>query len=160
MSWADVGWLAYYPFTYVAILLLVRARVRRFRASTALDGLLAGLAAAAVVATVVFGGLAAVSGQSTLVLVVTVAYPVADLLLIVLVVGFFAVTGSRPDRSWLILGAGLHHAGHRRCGVPVPDCPPAPTSRPPGSTGCGSPPSRLTAAAAWVTHGRAPGQGA
>lgn len=107
VSWADVGWLAYYPFTYAAILLLVRARVRRFRASTTLDGLLAGLAAAAVVATVVFDGLAAVSGQSTLVLVVTVAYPVADLLIIVLVVGFFAVTGSRPDRSWLILGAGL-----------------------------------------------------
>ncbi len=79
----------------------------RFRVSTLLDGLIAGLAAAAVVATIVFGGIAAVSRQSTLVLVVTIAYPVADLLLVMLVVGFFAVSGWRPGRAWLTLGAGM-----------------------------------------------------
>ena len=37
----------------------------------------------------------------------TIAYPVADLLLVLLVVGFFAVTGWRPGRAWLLLGGGL-----------------------------------------------------
>ncbi len=108
ISYADVGWLAYYPLAYAALVLMVRARMREFTPSTWLDGLVSGLAAAAVVATVAFDGLAGAAGaQSTLVLAVSVAYPVAALLLVLFVVGFFVTTGWRPGRAWLLLGGGL-----------------------------------------------------
>ncbi|MDP9435797.1 MAG: GGDEF-domain containing protein, partial [Actinomycetota bacterium] len=41
-SWADLGWLAFYPLLYVGLLLLLRARVRRLLPSLWLDGLVAG----------------------------------------------------------------------------------------------------------------------
>jgi len=42
ISYADLGWLAYYPLAYAAIVLMVRARVREFTRSTWLDGLVSG----------------------------------------------------------------------------------------------------------------------
>ena len=49
-SLSDAGWLAFYPFAYACAALLLRARVRRWHASTWLDGLVAscGLGAVAV----------------------------------------------------------------------------------------------------------------
>ena len=37
-SVSDVGWLAFYPLAYASVALLLRARVRRWHASTWLDG--------------------------------------------------------------------------------------------------------------------------
>ena len=107
VSLADLFWLAYYPLAYVAVVLMVRAKVKNFTTSTWLDGLVSGLAAAAFVATIAFDGLALASGQSTLTLMVAMAYPIADVLLVLLVIGFLAVTGWRPGRAWLLLGSGL-----------------------------------------------------
>ncbi len=104
---ANVSALAFYPFAYASIMMMVRARVAEFTASTWLDGLVSGLAAAAVVATLAFDNLTAASDQSRLMVLVQVTYPVADLLLVALVVAFFAVTGWRPGRAWLALLSGL-----------------------------------------------------
>ena len=45
---ADVGFLAVYPPAYVAIVLLLRSRVDHMRSSLWLDGVIGGLAVAAV----------------------------------------------------------------------------------------------------------------
>ena len=54
VSFADALWLAFYPLAYVALILLVRGRARHFHRSTWLDGLVAGLAAAAFSAAIAF----------------------------------------------------------------------------------------------------------
>ena len=48
-SISDAGWVALYPLAYVAVVLLLRARVSRFHASMWLYGVVAGLGAAALV---------------------------------------------------------------------------------------------------------------
>lgn len=54
-SWADAGYLSYYPPLYVGLMLLMRARVLRFSVSVWLDGLLGALALASVAASVLAG---------------------------------------------------------------------------------------------------------
>jgi diguanylate cyclase (GGDEF)-like protein len=107
VSFADALWLAFYPLSYGAIVLLVRDRARHFRRSMWLDGLVAGLAVAALSASVAFEVLISDVGGQPIVVAVNLAYPIADLLLITLVVCVFGVTGWRPGRAWLALGAGL-----------------------------------------------------
>ena len=54
VSFADALWLGFYPLAYVALVLLVRGRARHFHRSTWLDGLVAGLAAAAFSAAIAY----------------------------------------------------------------------------------------------------------
>ena len=54
-SWSDAGYLGFYPFAYVGLILLVRSRVTRLTPSVWLDGVAAALATAAVGASVVLG---------------------------------------------------------------------------------------------------------
>jgi diguanylate cyclase (GGDEF)-like protein len=104
---SDVLFLAVYPFWYVALVLLVRARVARFHASVWLDGLVGGLGAAAIGAAVAFKTILAATGGTTAAVVTNLAYPIADLLLLVMIVGVFALMGWRPERAWWLLGAGI-----------------------------------------------------
>jgi two-component system cell cycle response regulator len=106
-SLADAGWLLFYPVTYVAILLLLRSRVRRFRTSLWLDGLLGSLSAAALAAALVFQPIVDAGSGSAAAIATNLAYPVGDLLLLAFVVAAIALTGWRPGRMWLLLGAGL-----------------------------------------------------
>ena len=59
---ADLLWFAFFPCCYVAMVLLVRARVREFRPSLWLDGIVGSLAIAAVGTALVFGALSAGGG--------------------------------------------------------------------------------------------------
>jgi len=106
-SVSDGLWLAIYPFLYVALVLLVRRRVERFHPSVWLDGVVGGLGAAAVSAAVAFKTILASTGGNTAAVVTNLAYPVADLLLLVLIVGVFALLGWRPERAWWFLAAGF-----------------------------------------------------
>ena len=106
VPFADALLLGFYPLAYTAIVLLVRARARHFHRSMWLDGLVSGLAVAALSAAVAFDALVSDTGGDPMVVAVNLAYPIADLLLITLVVGIFG-TGWRPGRAWLMLGAGL-----------------------------------------------------
>lgn len=104
---ADIGYLALYPLAYAGIIWLVRGRVRRLPPSVWLDGLVGGLGAAAVAAAALFGPILADTGGSPAAVAVNLPYPLGDLLLLVLVVGAFALLGWRPDRSWWLLGGGF-----------------------------------------------------
>ena len=107
VSFADALWLGFYPLSWIALVSLVRGRARHFHRSTWLDGLVAGLAAAAFSAAIAYDVLISHAGGQPLVVAVNLAYPIGDLLLITTVVCVFGMTGWRPGRAWMLLGLGL-----------------------------------------------------
>src|SRR5690348_6083662 len=106
-SYADIGFLCVYPPAYGAIVLLLRSRVGRLHTSLWLDGLIGGLAVAAVGTAVVFQAVLRVLGGSHAAVATNLAYPLADLTLIALVVWALGVVGWRPGRAWGLIAAGL-----------------------------------------------------
>src|SRR6266545_2036193 len=106
-SVADIGFLAVYPLAYAAILLLLRSRAGTLRGSLWLDGVIGGLAVAALGTAVVFQAIMDTIGGSPAAVATNLAYPLADVTLIALVVWSLAVTGWRPDRTWAFLASGL-----------------------------------------------------
>ena len=100
-AWFDAGFMAFYPLIFVALLLLLRTRVRGLTPSMWLDGLVTGLTAAAF-ATAFAIGESLHSGGTTLVVV----YPIADLLLLVLLAGALAVIGRGAGANWWFLTGG------------------------------------------------------
>jgi diguanylate cyclase (GGDEF)-like protein len=90
----------------VAIVLLVRDRVREFRSTLWLDGLVGALAAAAIGAALVFGAIAG-SGDGATTVAVDLAYALGDLVLLAFVVAVFALTGWRPGLALFLVGTGL-----------------------------------------------------
>ena len=105
-SVSDLAFLASYAALYGGVVALVRARVRVFHASMWLDGAVSALAVTAAAAGLAFGPIVAGTNGDPVQVAVTLAYPVADLLLLALVVGVFALTGWRPG-AWVLIGAGL-----------------------------------------------------
>jgi two-component system cell cycle response regulator len=105
-SLADALYLGNYLAIYVGILLLLRARVRPMRPAQWLDGTVGGLAAAAVVAALVFPALAGLTEGDTFDVAFNLAYPVGDVLQLTLVILAFGLNRWRVDRSWLLLGLG------------------------------------------------------
>ena len=102
----DWLWLVSYPILYAGIGLLVRARTVDFDRSLWLDAALAALAVAAVGAAVLFGAVVESTGGSPLTAAMNLAYPLADALLLGMVVAVLAITGWQLDRAWLcILGS-------------------------------------------------------
>ena len=99
--------LSFYPASYLAIVLMVRARLRGASARLWLDGIVAALAAACVAAVFLFEPLIGASAEPGSLLLTDVAYPVGDLLLLAVVTGVFGLTGWRPGRSWTVIGAGF-----------------------------------------------------
>jgi diguanylate cyclase (GGDEF)-like protein len=105
---ADAGYLLFYPFTYAGLIVLLRERIGSFPFTRWLDGLIAGLAVAALAAALALGPIAAASTSgSSLEIATNLAYPIADLTLLALVVTATAFTGWRPGATWSLLGAGM-----------------------------------------------------
>jgi two-component system, cell cycle response regulator len=106
-SLADVGFLAFYPPAYAAILLLLRNRIDRLHSILWLDGVIAALAVAAIGTAVVFQAVLDVLNGSRAAVAVNLAYPLADLTLIALAVWGLALVRWRPGRAWGLIAAGL-----------------------------------------------------
>src|ERR1700761_7834644 len=105
---ADAGYLLFYPLTYAGLIVLLRERIGSFPVTRWLDGLIAGLAVAALTAALALGPIAdASTGGSSLEVATNLAYPIADLTLLALVASAAAFTGWRPGVTWSLLGAGL-----------------------------------------------------
>jgi diguanylate cyclase (GGDEF)-like protein len=105
---ADAGYLLFYPLTYAGLIVLLRERIGSFPFTRWLDGLIAGLAVAALTAALALGPIAdAGTGGSSLEAATNLAYPICDLTLLALVVTAAAFTGWRPGATWSLLGAGL-----------------------------------------------------
>lgn len=107
-SLADVGYLAFYPFAYAALILLVRARFEAISAAQWLDGIVVGSAVAAVAAALAMEPIVAASTTgSTLEVLTNLAYPIADLTLLSLIATAAALSGWHLRHDWGILAAGL-----------------------------------------------------
>ena len=104
---SDVLQLAFYPASYPALLLLARSRTDAFRSSLWLDGAIAALTVAALIATLAFEPIVEATSGGPVEIAINLAYPVGDLLLVALVVAVFGLNGWRPDPVWLVLGGGL-----------------------------------------------------
>ena len=96
-----------YPPVYVGLLLLLRSRAGVVRRSVWLDGVIASLAVAAVGTAVVFQAVLEATSGSKAAIATNLAYPLADLTTIALVVWVLAVSGWRIGRSWGLIAAGL-----------------------------------------------------
>jgi two-component system cell cycle response regulator len=99
-SVSDVLWITYYPIVYVAVAMLLRARIARFHASLWVDGALAALAVAALSAAVVFQSVLEGTGGEPIEVATNLAYPLGDLVLLGMVTGGVALTGWKPGRTW------------------------------------------------------------
>ena len=106
-SIADIGYLAFYPLAATGIFLLIRARARTLDWRLWMDGLIAGLGTAAVGAAIVYEFVADRATGTPLEIIVSLAYPTGDILMLALVVGIIALTRWRPGRSWAMVLAGL-----------------------------------------------------
>jgi diguanylate cyclase (GGDEF)-like protein/putative nucleotidyltransferase with HDIG domain len=107
-SASDPFWLALYPCQYVALIALTRRRVGRTLWATRLDGLIGGLAIAAMLACVTVS--AAVDGSAGAPFweaATNLAYPVGDLILLAAIVSAVGLGGWRIDRLWATLGAAI-----------------------------------------------------
>jgi len=110
-SWADAGYLGFYPFACVSLVLLVRSRVGRLTPAAWLDGLIAGFATAAAGATLIVQPVLETTDGPTRAVVTNLAYPIGDTLLIALVVCVFAATGWKPGRTWALIAGALVVSG-------------------------------------------------
>jgi diguanylate cyclase (GGDEF)-like protein len=106
-SWADVGFLAVYPFVWCAVILLLRRQARALPAGVWLDGLVGGLAAAALASALALRPILAATGGAPTMVATNLSYPTADLLLLAMMAGVYALFGWRPPSQWLLLGGGL-----------------------------------------------------
>jgi two-component system, cell cycle response regulator len=106
-SLGDGLYLAFYPASYLGLWVLVRGRVRQAPLSLGLDGMIAALAVAALTAAIVLPPVLETTGASGAAAATTLAYPLADALLLALCVALFTLTGWRPGRSWSLIGIGL-----------------------------------------------------
>jgi diguanylate cyclase (GGDEF)-like protein len=106
-SWPDIGFLGFYPLAYAAIGLTLRARGARIPPSMWLDGLVAGVTVAAVAVAVVLDPNTDATHGPAATVATTLAYPLADFLILALIAATAVLTGRAPMRSLVVLGAGL-----------------------------------------------------
>jgi diguanylate cyclase len=108
ISPADVASLLFYPLMLGALGVAVRHRWRGKSWSVWLDSVVGSLGAASVLAVLLSPVLsAAMKGSSWLDIVVAVAYPMLDMLLVASVAGIAALRGVRMGSRWGLLVVGL-----------------------------------------------------
>ena len=106
-SIADFFYLAYFLPLYVALVALIRARVPRFHASMWLDGIVGALGAGAVAVALLLGPALELTEGHPAAVVTSLAYPVADVVLLALLVAVGAILGIRRDRTLLLLAVAI-----------------------------------------------------
>jgi diguanylate cyclase (GGDEF)-like protein len=106
-SAADGLYLLYFPLSYAAVVLLVRGETVRTSSPSWLDGAVAGMGAGAVCAAFVFSSIQHVAHASAFASAVNLAYPVCDVLLLLLIVGGSAVMSGQRRAPWVLISAGF-----------------------------------------------------
>jgi diguanylate cyclase (GGDEF)-like protein len=115
-SAADAAWLAMYGLMAAGLVALARTRAPHWSASLVLDGAVGALAAAAVAVAVLHPAIRSLTAPgNAAAVVVNLAYPVLDLMLLVVVTGLLLVFQWRPPPAVWALGAGV-------AGFAVIDC--------------------------------------
>ena len=104
---SDALFLAFYPASYVALVLLLRARVAHLERLAWVDGVIGALAVAGVAAALIFPPVLEALGGSPLGVAVSLAYPCFDLVLLGLLSGALAASTWRTERTWLLIALAL-----------------------------------------------------
>jgi diguanylate cyclase (GGDEF)-like protein len=104
---ADFGFLAFYPASYLALVLLLRARVAHLERLAWVDGLIGALAVAGVAAALIFPPVLEALEGSPFGVAVSLAYPCFDLVLVGMLSGVFAASKWRTHGSWLLIAGAL-----------------------------------------------------
>jgi two-component system cell cycle response regulator len=104
---ADIGYLLLPPFVLAGVLTLLRSRTRDVSGTLWADGITAALAVSAASAAIVFDTVLDNASGQALEVAIGLAYPIADLVLIGIIVGALAGTGWQLDRTWVLLCAGV-----------------------------------------------------
>jgi two-component system, cell cycle response regulator len=107
VSICDAFYLAFYAACYAALGLLVRSRVASFGRGVWLDGLIAALAVTALSASIVLEDVLKATHGNRTTMIVDLAYPVADLVLLGIVILVFVLSGSRPGRAWMVVAVAF-----------------------------------------------------
>ena len=106
-SVADLFYLGYDLPLYVALIALIRARVTRFHASMWLDGVVGACGAGAVSIAVMLGPALELTEGDTAAVLTSLAYPIADVVLLALLVAVGAILGVRRDGTLLLLAGAI-----------------------------------------------------
>jgi diguanylate cyclase (GGDEF)-like protein len=106
-SVSDAFFLIFYPVAYVGVGLLIRDSMPRISRGVWIDGLIAALGLAALESAVVIDRISSHSQGDLPTVATNLAYPIGDLVLLMMLVALFAMHGWRPPRMWWLLGAGL-----------------------------------------------------
>jgi len=104
---SDAFFLAFYPASYLSLVLLLRSRVAHLESLAWVDGLIGALAIAGVAAALIFPPVLESLGGSALGVAVSLAYPCADLVLLGLLFGGLAASSWKSDRTWLPIAGAL-----------------------------------------------------
>ena len=104
---ADGMWITFYLLSYAGLVLLMRARISEFRASGWLDGMIGATAIAAAATAVVFDAVLNAVGGSKWAVATNLAYPLADGVLIAMVMVVLGVSGWVAGRAWMLIALGF-----------------------------------------------------
>jgi diguanylate cyclase len=105
-STADFFYLLFFPLAYLALVLMVRRDALRLVPALWLDGVIAGLGAAALCAAFAFRGIEHLAGGSAAAVATNLAYPVGDVLLLALVVVGTVLLSGRHRGAWYLIAVG------------------------------------------------------
>jgi diguanylate cyclase (GGDEF)-like protein len=95
--------LAFYPLIYVGLILLMRSEVKTLSIGNWLNGAVAGLGTAAVSSAFIFGALLHLVQGPPAQRATKLAYPIADLVLLAIVIGGTVMLPTWQNRRWVIL---------------------------------------------------------
>ncbi len=103
-SWWDAGSSVFYLASFAALVLALHTRLHRISKNLWLDMVTAVLAVTAVAAALFATPILTTTVASETAVLITVAYVIADLLALSMVIGIFALSGWRPERRWMLIG--------------------------------------------------------
>jgi diguanylate cyclase (GGDEF)-like protein len=106
-SVADFFYILFYPLAYIATVQLVRRSIGRLTRPNWLDGVVAGLGAAAVCAAFAFHDIVHLTGGNAVAAATNLAYPIGDLLLLSLAICGTVLLADRRTSPWVLLAAGI-----------------------------------------------------
>ncbi|MGH2872267.1 MAG: putative bifunctional diguanylate cyclase/phosphodiesterase, partial [Solirubrobacteraceae bacterium] len=104
---ADALYLSFFPLSYVAVVLMIRSETRWPASPSWLDGAVAGLGTAAVCAAFAFSAIARTTHESALGTAVNLAYPIGDVLLLLLLAAGTTLAAGRRTAPWALLCGGF-----------------------------------------------------
>ncbi|HEY2503362.1 MAG TPA: diguanylate cyclase [Mycobacterium sp.] len=106
-SAADPAYLVFYPLVYAGLLLLMRSRFKPVPVPIQLDSLVCGLTMGAVGVALMAGPIHPAMTRAPATVLVGLAYPWGDLVLLALVASMLPILGWRNDFRWPLLAAGF-----------------------------------------------------